>query len=104
VGSFSKVDGAWATFASLPPEPTSCSFTETVNANAASTTWTCAYESTEPDIPKGQGLEQEPGCAAAWGTGGGPVTVLYGDVETNVETQVSTVTFTNTYVAPPAPP
>jgi hypothetical protein len=99
VGSFSKVDGAWKTFSNLPDVPTSCTFTETVNANATSTAWTCAYQSTEPNVAKGQGVEQAPGCAAASGAGGGPVTVLYGNVETNVQTQVSTVTFTNTYGA-----
>jgi hypothetical protein len=103
-GAFTKVDGAWTLFTSLPEEPTPCTFTETVTGGAASTTWTCAYESTEPDVPKSQGLEgPEPGCAVAAGSGTGPVTVVYGNFDTNVETQASTVTFTNTYVAAPLP-
>jgi hypothetical protein len=105
VGSFSKVDGAWVLFTDLPDDPTPCTFTETANGATTTTlvdtSWTCAYESTEPDIVKGQGLEApEPGCAAAAGNGPGPVTVTYGNFDTDVETQTSTVTFTNTYVAP----
>jgi hypothetical protein len=103
--SFTKVSGAWQLVTDLPPDSTPCTFTETVTGGAESTSWTCAYESTEPDVVKDQGLEDpEPGCAVAAGTGTGPVTVIYGNFDSDVETQTSTVTFTNTYVAPPAPP
>lgn len=104
---FHKVNGAWQLQTSLPEEATPCTFTETVTGGAASTSWACAYESTAPDVVKGQGpaADPEPGCAAASGTGVGPATVVYGNFDNHIETQTSTVTFTNTYVAPtPAPP
>jgi hypothetical protein len=105
--SFVKANGAWVLDTNLPPDLTACTYTETVTGGAVSTSWTCAYESTEPDEPKAlpQGLEDpDPGCAAAAGTGTGPVTVVYGNLDDNVASQTSTVTFTNTYVAPPPPP
>jgi len=101
VGSFSKVDGGWESFSNLPDALIGCTFTETANGNAASTSWTCTYASTEPSTPNGGGIEPVPGCASDAGTGSGPVTVHYGNVATNVQTQVSTVTFTNTYGAEP---
>src|SRR5262249_47467993 len=97
VGSFPKVDRAWETFSNLPDVVTTCTFTETVNGNASSTSWSCTYGSTEPSAPGGGGVDPAPGCAVDAGKGSGPVTVHYGNVETNVQTQVSTVTFTNTY-------
>ena len=105
-GSFAKVNGAWQYQTTLPEEAITCTFTETVTGGAESTSWTCSYQSTEPDVIKGQGpaADPEPGCAAASGTGTGPATVVYGNFDSDVETQTSTVTFTNAYVAPPAPP
>ena len=101
VGSFTKVDGAWMFFTSLPEEPSECTSTETSTGGAASTSWTCSFLTTEPEVPRSQQVEDpEPGCAAAAGTGTGPVVVVYGNLDDDIETQVSTVTFTNTYVAP----
>jgi hypothetical protein len=104
--SWAKVNGAWQLQTTLPEAATPCTYTETETGGAESTSWTCAYQSTEPDVVKGQGpaADPEPGCAAAAGTGTGPATVVYGNFDSDVETQSSTVTFTNTYVAPPAPP
>ena len=107
--SFEKLNGAWVLNTSLPPEATACTFTETVSGGALNTAWICSYQSSppeeEPALPEGIDDPLTPGCAAGSGTGTGPVTVVYGNLDDDVATQSSVVTFTNTYGdLPPAPP
>ena len=74
-GSFVKSDGPWVYQNSLPSDLTQCTFTETVTGEAASTSWTCAYEFTPPEVPKGQAVvDPDPGCVAAAGPGTGHAT------------------------------
>src|SRR5262249_17752367 len=74
--SWVKSNGGWALFANFLQNRSECSFTETVTGGAASTSWTCVYQSTEFTGPSSKQV-QSPGCAATSGTGTGAVTVLY---------------------------
>ena len=105
--SISIVAGAWQIDAGVPPdEPVPCTFTEITTGGAAVTGWTCTYSFTAPEsepappAPAALGIPAIVlGCADPLGVGTGPATVTYGNSVQDIETQTSTVTFTNVFVA-----
>ena len=99
--SFEIVDGAWS-FSQVNTQLQECDFTETDAGGATATSWTCAYEFEEVVVPKAAQVEQA-GCAAAAGSGTGPVHVVY-PADDVIASQQSTVTFTNTFTATPTQP
>jgi hypothetical protein len=96
------VNGAWQLSGPTDPVTKNCHFNETDAGGATSTSWTCTYTSTAIPVPTAEAVTP-PGCSAASGSDTGPVNVLY-QGSTAVSEQTSDVTFTNTFVAPPAPP
>lgn len=92
---FEVIDGAWVLDTTVPPYPAldrpDCTVTEVDTGGASSTAWTCSFtfEAGTADPPIG--------CAAAAGTGVGPVTATFGDTRDEIVTQTWTVVLTNTY-------
>ena len=99
--SFEIVDGAWS-FSQVNTQLQDCNFTETDAGGATSTTWTCNYDFDPVSVPEAAQIEQA-GCAAASGSGTGPVHVVY-PPNSEVALQASTVTFTNTFASAPTTP
>jgi hypothetical protein len=104
-GSISIVGGAWQISSGNPPnEPVPCTFTEITTGGASFTGWTCAYSFTAPEsepappAPAALGIPAVVlGCMDPLGVGTGPATVTYGNSVQDIETQTSTVTFTNVF-------
>jgi hypothetical protein len=98
---FVIADGAWVN--QFEAETAGqCDFTETEAGGASSTAWTCDYTFQPVERPEATQIEQA-GCAAASGTGVGPVHVAYPSA-LDVTEQASTVTFTNTFDPAPVQP
>ncbi len=95
-GDWSIVGGAWKVNFPTPDDPLQCTATETDADGAPTTTWTCDYENVVVN-----GLT-EFGCDAPSGTGTGPVGFSLGSIGQGIETQLTTVHFTNTIPAPAA--
>jgi hypothetical protein len=91
------VDGAWQLTGGADSSPLQCTLNETATGGASSTSWSCDY--TNEPIEAAPGAEQviESGCAAASGTGSGPVGLTLASF-LEVNSQTADVTFTNTYV------
>lgn len=105
VSSFVIEGGAWVLHTTQPPSDTTCTFTETQAGGAASTSWTCAYESQVLPDEAGATLVSDPpsvtiGCGATSGTGTGPVSVGFAGLDGTPRNQRVEVVFTNTYAAP----